>query len=325
MNRTGYISVFIAFLLVFLSLFCGCGSKDETESTTTAAENSPSVSTSEKSTEVTEVKDDITSEAAEEITTEPESKTEIKTKKVTKTKTGTKAKTEKEKEKETEKATNITEKTEAVSAPYSESFFDGAVFVGDSVTLGLRNYVTSERNKGRECLGKAKFLTEGSMGYSNTLPKIGTKDSIHPKYKGKEMYIEDALALIKAEKVFIMLGMNDFCIYSVKEGIGNAEKCINRIKGKNPDIDIYIESVTPALRDRGSFSNANIDKFNSALKKFCDENGYTYVDVASVMKDSKGALIKSYCSDPEGKGIHMTFEGCKAWVNYLNKNFSKEK
>lgn len=296
LKKKRYISAFIAFLLIFLSAFSGCGSKDEAENIKSTKENKPSVSTSEKSREVTSVK--------ENKTTEKETKTKAKTEKETETKT---------------------EKTEDISASYSGKFFDGAVFVGDSVTLGLRNYVTSERNKGHECLGKAKFLTAGSMGYSNTLPKIGTQNSIHPKYKDKEMYIEDALALLKAEKVFIMLGMNDFCIYSVKEGIGNAEKCINKIKDKNPGIEIYIESVTPALRDRGSFNNANIDKFNAALKKFCEENGCTYVDVASIMKNSNGALIKSYCSDPEGKGVHMTYEGCRAWVNYLYKTYGEEK
>lgn len=312
LKKKRYISAFIAFLLILLSAFSGCSSKDETENITGTKENNSSVSTSEKSREVTSVKENKTTGTTEKITVE--SKTETTTEKETKTK----AKTEKETEIKTEK-------TEDISASYSGKFFDGAVFVGDSVTLGLRNYVTSERNKGHECLGKAKFLTEGSMGYTNTLPKIGTQNSIHPKYKGKEMYIEDALALLKAEKVFIMLGMNDFCIYSVKEGIGNAEKCINKIKEKNPGIDIYIESVTPALRDRGSFNNANIDKFNAALKKFCEENGCTYVDVASVMKNSNGALIKSYCSDPEGKGVHMTYEGCRAWVNYLYKTYGEEK
>lgn len=299
LKRNRYISVFIVFLLIFLSLFSGCGNKDTEENLKSTEGKSSTVSTSEKTTEAAADKEDSTTETAKK--TEPDSETK----------------------QQTEPSTEEADENEP--EPDSESFFDGAVFVGDSVTLGLRNYVTSERNKGHECLGKAKFLTEGSMGYSNTLPKIGAGNSIHPKYKGKEMHIEDALALMKADKVFIMLGMNDFCIYSVKEGIGNVEKCINRIKEKNPETEIYIESVTPALRDRGNFNNANIDKFNTALKQFCEENDCIYVDIASVMKNSNGALIESYCSDPEGKGVHMTYEGCRAWVNYLNENYGKEK
>ena len=333
LKKKRYISAFIAFLLIFISAFSGCGSKDEAENIKSTKENKPSVSTSEKSSVITSVKKDNTTGTTEKITTEskPKPKTEIKTEKETGAETVTKARTEtvtatKTKTTvKTEKATKSSKKSEETYESYSSEFFDDAVFVGDSVTMGLRNYVTSERNKGHDCLGKARFLTAGSMGYSNTLPKIGTQNSIHPKYKGKEMYIEDALALMKAKKVFIMLGMNDFCIYSVKDGIGNAEKCINKIKDKNPGIEIYIESVTPALRDKGNFSNANINKFNAALKTFCEENGYTYVDVASAMKNSNGALIKSYCSDPEGRGVHMTYEGCRAWVNYLNKTYSEEK
>ncbi len=237
----------------------------------------------------------------------------------------TTAESEAESATEAEKTTENEETSEETTAAEPGNFFDGAVFVGDSVTMGLRNYVVSERNKGRECLGEAAFLTEGSMGYTNTVQPMGTVDSIHPRYKGEEMYIEDALALMEPEKVFIMLGMNDFCIYAVEKGIGNAQTLIDRIKEKNPETDIYIESVTPVDRDRGDFNNENIDEFNAALKKFCKENDCTYVDVASVMKNADGALIKSYCSDPAEKGVHMTFAGCRAWVNYLNKSFNKGK
>ena len=284
-----WISALTALLLVFLTLFSGCGKKDEGESTKTTEEKSSSVSISEKEKESTDA------ENKEDGTTE------------------------------TTKETEPADEKDKNGKDESGSFFDGAVFVGDSVTLGLRNFVTSERNKGNECLGNAKFLTAGSMGYTNTLPKIGAENSIHPKYKGKETRIEDALALMKAEKVFIMLGMNDFCIYSLSDGIKNAEKCITKIKEKNPEIDIYIESVTPTLYDKGSFNNANIDKFNDGLKMLCKENDCTYVDIASVMKDSKGALIESYCSDPEGKGVHMANAGCRAWIKYFVENFSKEK
>lgn len=266
MKRVRYVSVFVAFLLIFSSLFYGCNYKNEAENNSTK-ESKPSVSTSEKSSE----------------------------------------------------------KSEETSESDSDNFFDDTVFVGDSVTLGLKNYVTSERNQGRECLGNAKFLAEGSMSYSNTLPEIGAKNSIHPKYNGMEMHIEDALELIKAKRVFIMLGMNDFCIYPEEEAIANAKECTNRIKEKNPDIDIYIESVTPALFDSGKFSNENIDKFDAALKAFCDENGYAYVDVASAMKDENGILISSYCGDPGAKGVHMSNIGCKAWVDYLNKYSVEEK
>lgn len=307
MKRVGYITAFIAFLLIFLSLSFGC-SRKEAKNIKITKENNPPVSTSEKTEEVSATENNNTTEiVSKTIETQTASTT-----------FGTKNSTIKS---ESKSGKDIKETNPSVY----NSFFDDAVFVGDSVTLGLRNFVTSERNKGNECLGNAKFLTAGSMGYTNTLPQLGAKNSIHPRYMGREMYIEDAIALIKAKKVFIMLGMNDFCIYPTEEAIDNANKCINRIKGKNPGIKIYIESVTPALFDRGSFSNANIDKFNAAMKTLCEKNGYTYVDIASVMKDANGILISSYCGDAGAQGVHMSNEGCRAWVNYLKKTFVEEK
>ena len=160
------------------------------------------------------------------------------------------------------------------------------------------------------------------MGYTNTLLPIGNSEAIHPKYQGKEILIEDGVKKIGAKKVFVMLGMNDFCAFSLDSGMANAKKCIKRITDKNPGVKIYIESVTPTLNNKGRFNNTNINAFNDELKKLCNENGWTYVDVASVMKDSNGLLKKPYCSDPEGRGVHMTYAGCAAWVSYLTKKFA---
>ena len=219
-----------------------------------------------------------------------------------------------------------TDKSEAQNSqdsnePADMSFFDDAVFVGDSVTMGLKNYVNSQRNSGVDCLGEARFLTAGSMSYTNSLFEIGAENSIHPTYQGKEVRIEDGLKTMEAKKVFIMLGMNDFCIIPHDMAMDNVQKTVDNILEKNPDAEIYIQSVTPTLNDSGSFCNANIREFNDGLKELCTKNSLTYVDVASVTSDSNGVLIASYCSDPEDRGVHFTYDGCKAWVDYLCKEF----
>ncbi len=196
-------------------------------------------------------------------------------------------------------------------------FFDDAVFIGDSISLGLKNYVKSERAKGNDCLGEAQMLVAGSMGYSNTLPEIGTPNSIHPQYNGTEVRIEDGVKLMGAKKVFIMLGLNDFCIYPHDMAMDSVRECIGKITAANPGVSIYVQSVTPALKDSGKFSNENIRIFNDGLKTLCSENGWTYVDVASVMADANGCLKYEYCGDADVKGVHMTNAGCEAWVNYL--------
>ena len=212
------------------------------------------------------------------------------------------------------------------TAPKTDpAFFNDAVFVGDSVTMGLRNYTTAQRNKGKECLGTAQFLCFGSMSYTNTIGSV-TAESMHPTYKGKKVRIEDGVQLCGAKKVFIMLGMNDFAAYSEKEWKQNIRTQLDRIRSKNPDVAIYLESVTPIMNgmEHGRFKNANIKTFNAYLQQLCDERGYTYVDIYHVLADENGYLKKAYCGDPGGMGIHMSPEGSAAWVQYLTKTFCGE-
>lgn len=215
--------------------------------------------------------------------------------------------------------------TAATTVLHGNEFFNDAVFIGDSVTLGLKNYTTSERNNGRECLGKAKFLCAGSMGYTNSRRAVGTKNSIHPKYQGKEMLIEDAVKATGAKKVFIMLGMNDFAGYNSSTVKKNVLDTINKIVEKNPNVQIFVESVTPITKSKehGNFTNTNIDKFNETLKSICKDNSWEYVDISSQLKGDSNALKPEYCGDntSNGMGIHMSFKGCKVWVSYLLNKF----
>lgn len=215
------------------------------------------------------------------------------------------------------------ERREQFTAPKPDpAFFDDAVFVGDSVTQGLRNYTTGQRNKGNDCLGAAQFLCYGSMSYTNALEPVNSS-SMHPVYKGKKVSIEDGVQLCGAKKVFIMLGMNDFSAYSEKAWKQNVLTLIDRIEKKNPGVRIYLESVTPILSgmEHGRFNNSNIQKFNEYLRQVCDERDYTYVDIYSVMADESGHLKKSYCGDPGAMGIHMSASGCAAWSKYLQETF----
>ena len=215
-------------------------------------------------------------------------------------------------------------KKEKLNPNAKASFFDDAVFVGDSVTLGLKNIATSQRNAGKNYLGKAKFLCSGSLGYSNSAWDTSDPKSVHPKLNGKKVRVEDGVKTLGAKKLFIMLGMNDFAAYDHDVVIKKATALINKIIEKSPGIKVYVESVTPITADKqhGKFNNKNVDAFNAKLKAMCQKNGWTYVDINSQFKDENGNLHTSYCGDLNGMGIHMAKKGCDKWVDYLIKKFS---
>ena len=210
--------------------------------------------------------------------------------------------------------------------PKDEAFFDDAVFIGDSVTLGLKNYVTGQRNKGRTCLGNAQFLCCGNLSYANAVQPVSAQ-SVHPAYKGEKMSVEDGIRKCGVKKALIMLGMNDFAAYSKSACAQNIATLFDRIEEKNPDVDIYIESITPMLaeKEHGKFCNANMRAFNDDMRAICAERGYPFIDISgAVMADENGCLKKEYCGDAPALGLHMSPEGSAAWANYLTDLFCTE-
>ena len=206
----------------------------------------------------------------------------------------------------------------AQSAKADPSYLDDAVFIGDSVSLKLKNYVTAKRKTDVNFFGKARFLTAGSMGSGNALKPLSSS-SIHPSYNGKKALLEDNVAEMGAKKVYIMLGINDIALYGVDDSVKNMAKLLENIKAKSPNVIIFVQSSTPIIKNMQmtSLNNPNLAAYDLALSKMCKEKGYNYVDVASVMRDSEGNLPLEYCSDPNVLGMHFTDKACEIWINYL--------
>lgn len=324
--------IFTLLILLIISIFTACSSDFfQPETTTVGSDEKETESITESSS--SEKKTTLSSAVSKLIKDKTTKKKKSKLKKEESTSASTTESTiasssveETATHSNKEKATifpKLKNKKREETEEKEKNFFDNAVFIGDSVSLGLKNYATNQRNNGKECLGKAQFLVAGCMGYTNSLGAVGKQNTIHPKYNGKEVMVDDGVKMIGAKKAFIMLGLNDFCAYPLETSMKNAKIFIGRIVEKNPGIKIYVQSVTPVIsaKERGKFNNDSINKFNEALIELCYENGWTYVDVASVMKNENGCFKDEYCCDKNAQGVHMTYSGYRAWVEYLNNKF----
>lgn len=214
-----------------------------------------------------------------------------------------------------EDASQTTEKSDVPAGePVDASWFDDAVFIGDSVTLRLCYYCEDHDD-----LGEAEFLCAGSLGYNNAQMGLDEEGNVHPVYNGEKVLIDDGAAAMGAKKIFVMLGMNDIGLYGVDGAAEGMKTMMARIKEKNPDAVIYVQSVTPMLENMQltDLNNTTIPAFNEKAKAICEENGFRYLDVASAMDDGNGNLVYEYCGDPDAMGLHFSAEGCKAWIEYL--------
>lgn len=209
------------------------------------------------------------------------------------------------------------------SEAVDDSYFNDAVFIGDSISLKLYYYVLAQRQTNPSFLGNAEFLTASSLGASNALWEV-SDESVHPLYQGKKLPIEDAVALTGKKKVYLMLGMNDISNYDIDTCIENYQLLIDLMKEKSPGCQIYIQSVTPKIRTaQEGVSNEKIFEYNLRLVQMCMEEGYEYVDAAYVLRDEEGYLPEDYCSDPDSMGMHFTDKACNEWISYLRKHTGK--
>ena len=271
-------------MLIVSSFFSGCGTSD-TQSTTE---------------EVTQATEEQTTEATSEEVTE----------------------TQEETTEEAEKA-SVSEES-PVTYEYTQvddSYFNDAVFIGDSISYGFELYVTKKRANGETVLGEAQFLTSGSLSYGNSLWDV-SDESVHPTYNGVKMKLEDAIAQIKPGKIYILLGTNDVALYGVEQTIANADTEISRMLEASPGAEIFIMSTTPKYSPAesdvdGALNNADIDALNVAMRQFAVEKGYNFMNIAPLFKDETGGLAADYCSDTEGMGIHFTSAAYDIWLNFL--------
>lgn len=82
--------------------------------------------------------------------------------------------------------------TYGLSNTECESWFSDAVFIGDSITIGWKNYNNRMLEKNPEFFGNTRFLCEGSYGVGHALEPI-SDSSLHPVYGGEQCYIWDAV------------------------------------------------------------------------------------------------------------------------------------
>ncbi len=188
------------------------------------------------------------------------------------------------------------------SEAVDDSYFDDAVFIGNSRTEGLKMY---------SGLSNATFITEVGL----------TVDSIFTDYcnisGGGKARAFDQLASMEFGKVYIMLGMNELgWVYEsvFKEDYG---KIIDKIREINPDATIYIQSIMPVSKWKDStddvYTIANVERLNAQLRDLADEKEVWYVDVAAGVMDEDGYLPY----EATGDGVHLTPEYCVKWMDYL--------
>lgn len=188
------------------------------------------------------------------------------------------------------------------SEAVDDSYFDDAVFVGDSRTEGLKMY---------SGLDSSQFFSSVGMD----VDKVFTDQVV--SLNGQLLTVAQALEQASYSKVYIMLGMNELGWVYESVFADNYARIIDTIRESHPDATIYVQSILPVSQWKdGSndiYTNANVVRLQKALVAMCEEKGVNYVNVAEGIQDEQGHLPSKATQD----GVHLTPEYCQRWMDYL--------
>jgi len=184
-----------------------------------------------------------------------------------------------------------------------ESYFDDAVFIGNSRMVGFGAYsglknITVYAHSG---------LNVRSI-YDDAC--IDTEDE-------KIIILEALRRNPDFKKIYLKMGTNELGWPYYDVFIKEYTALIEQIKDICPDALIYVHSILPVAKKKSEIdpyeNQPNINRCNELLQEMCAENGYFYLDVQSVYLDEEGYLLSSVTFD----GSHIRYPHYPQWVEYL--------
>lgn len=180
-----------------------------------------------------------------------------------------------------------------------ESYFDDALFIGDSRTVGLRDYTDLSNH--------ADFYCETSL----TIYKV-----MEENFKGLGT-IPDALAAKDYGKIYIMVGINELGRGTTENFMEKYTEVIDTLRELEPEAKIFIQAVMRVSGKKDSedaiFNNSNINARNNAVATLADNEHIFYIDVNEVVCDEDGNLNADYTFDQ----IHLLGAYDEMWKEFL--------
>ena len=185
-----------------------------------------------------------------------------------------------------------------------EGYFDDAVFIGDSRTVGLYDYAG---------LDNAAFYASSGL----TIYKLFEDPDGKYKDGNWKENIGTALSQRQFSKVYLMIGINEMGTGDVDYFIEHYEEAVAKIKELQPGAIIYLQSILRVTTERSAkgdyINNEGIDARNERIAGLADNERIFYLDINSVVCDESGVLNPEYTFD----GVHLYAQYIHIWKEYL--------
>ena len=188
-----------------------------------------------------------------------------------------------------------------------KEYFDDALFIGDSRTVGISEYGD---------LNNAIFFANTGMSVYNVFEK-----NVSVPQVGK-LKLEQLLTYKKFGKIYIMLGINELG-YNQEKTLKKYKDLLKFIQEKQSNAIIYIEANLHVTAERSNkdktINNININKINNEISKLADNEKIFFIDVNEKFDDENENLSSNYTYD----NVHIYAKYYKEWSDWLSQNAVK--
>ena len=193
--------------------------------------------------------------------------------------------------------------TDNIFTEAPERYFEDALFIGDSRTVGLAEYGN---------LKEADFFATVGMSVYN-LPKQKTDVAGE-----KNIDIETLLSNHSYGKIYFMLGLNELG-YNRQKTVDRYRAWLEYIRQMQPQAIIFIEANLHVTAKKSASDeecrNKDIDEFNNYTKELADNKSIFYVNVNELFDDGEGNLRADLTYD----GVHILAKYYADWGEWLRK------
>ncbi len=221
-----------------------------------------------------------------------------------------------------------------VTANPIDSYFNDSVFIGYSIMMHFGRYVEQWRMEvDPSVMGDALFCAAPGISFNADATETpATSDTRLPLFRGDAYNFADLPTATGSNTMYIGL-----MVYSdlkwgrspataVVDAYGETVRGINRIREKNPDLNIVILSGTYNSRifeglKQAWQDNDKVYEYNNLVLNYCNKNGIDFIDVATPLTDHRGYFVQEYASDDE---YHIIKEAFCFWVEAL-RNYAAAK
>lgn len=188
-----------------------------------------------------------------------------------------------------------------------DSYFENAVFLGDSRTEGLELFGGLKNGTFYWARGMTVFYADDVDGHS-----IFDVD-------GEQLTLVGTLSKRSYDAVYIMIGVNELG-YTVEQYEDGLRTLIDKVLAAQPDAVVYLQIMPPvndAVCQKSGLAyyinNDNIKQFNDVIIRVAEEKQVVLLNTAEAYTGEDGQLPAELASD----GCHFAYSAYSLWADYL--------